>query len=252
MNPFQPSEELLHAYLDEQLDEPTRRAVAAYLASHPDAAAQLAGWRQDAQQLRAALASFEPLNSNPQLDPLVIRRAQRNRRQQFFASAAALVLAIGIGGVGGWQARSQSLLAANPPMQDALEAHRLFAVGEPAIIDLQEHDPAALQRWLDQRFSHISRLPDLHAYGLQAVGARLLTTEQGPAALLLFEDAQGQRISLYLRSPGSLYANMASGARQEGELLASYWSQAGYNYALVSQTGNPHAAPLQKALSLSL
>ena len=39
MNPFKPSSELLHAYLDQQLDEPTRLAVEAYLASHPDAAA---------------------------------------------------------------------------------------------------------------------------------------------------------------------------------------------------------------------
>ena len=57
MNPFKPSSELLHAYLDQQLDEPTRLAVEAYLASHPDAAAQVAGWRQDAQHLRAALAN---------------------------------------------------------------------------------------------------------------------------------------------------------------------------------------------------
>ena len=58
MNPFKPSSELLHAYLDQQLDEPTRLAVEAYLASHPDAAAQVAGWRQDAQHLRAALANL--------------------------------------------------------------------------------------------------------------------------------------------------------------------------------------------------
>lgn len=62
MNPFQPSSELLHAYLDQQLDEPTRLAVEAYLASHPDAAAQVAGrrdaWlkRWSSQPCRAAVS----------------------------------------------------------------------------------------------------------------------------------------------------------------------------------------------------
>ena len=250
MNPFKPSSELLHAYLDQQLDEPTRLAVEAYLASHPDAAAQVAGWRQDAQHLRAALANLDPLTSNPQLDPLAIRRRRRQGQQRLLATAAALLLAVGIGSVGGWQARSQNLLAANPPMQDALEAHRLFALTPDQVVDLQPRDTAALQGWLDQRFSHASRLPDLQSYGLHAVGARLLTTEQGPAALLLFEDAQGQRTSLYLRSPGSLYAQMPSGAREDGELQARYWSQAGYNYALVSHRDDPHSAQLQKALRL--
>ena len=250
MNPFQPSEELLHAYLDQQLDEPTRQAVEAYLATHPDAVAQVADWRQDTQQLRAVLANLDSLAANPRLDPQVIRRTQRQRSQRLIATAAALLLAVGIGGVGGWQARSQSLLAANPPMQDALEAHRLFALDQLSNVDLQAHDSATLQRWLDQHFNHASRLPDLQRYGLQAVGARLLITEQGPAALLLFEDAQGQRISLYLRSPGSLYANMPSGERQDGDLQARYWSQAGYNYALISHNGDPLAAPLQKALIL--
>ena len=250
MNPFQPSNELLHAYLDQQLDEPTRLAVEAYLASHPDTAAQVAGWRQDAQHLRAALANLEHLPGNPRLDPQAIRQRRRHGQRRLLATAAALILAVGIGGVGGWQARSQNLLAANPPMQDALEAHRLFALGPNQAVDLQPRDTAALQGWLDQHFQHASRLPDMQAYGLRTVGARLLATEQGPAALLLFEDAQGQRTSLYLRSPGSLYAQMPNGARADGELQARYWSQSGYNYALVSERNDPHSEPLQKALTL--
>ena len=147
MNPFQPSNELLHAYLDQQLDEPTRLAVEAYLASHPDAAAQVAGWRQDAQHLRAALANLEHLPGNPRLDPQAIRQRRRHGQRRLLATAAALILAVGIGGVGGWQARSQNLLAANLPMQDALEAHRLFALGPNQAVDLQPRDTAALQGW---------------------------------------------------------------------------------------------------------
>ncbi len=250
MNPFQPSEDDLHAYLDGRLDAAQRQAVDSYLAANPEVAAQVAGWRRDAQNLRATLANLQLAGSNPQLDPTAIRRRQRARQQRRLATAAALLVALGIGGTGGWQARSQTLLAANPPMQDALEAHRLFALDQASVVDVKVSQPAALQSWLDQRFSHASRLPDLSSYGLHPVGGRLLTTEQGPAALLLFEDDQGQRISLYLRAPGALYANMPAGERQDGELQARYWSRAGYNYALVSRSDDPRSASLQQALRL--
>ncbi|HSC83707.1 MAG TPA: anti-sigma factor [Pseudomonas sp.] len=250
MNTFQPSEDDLHAYLDERLSPAQRQAVETYLAANPAVAAQVAGWRRDALVLRTALANLQPLGANAQLDPQAIRRRQRAARQRGWATAAALLLAIGLGGSGGWLARSQVLQAANPPMQDALEAHRLFALDRGAAVDVKVSQPAELQHWLAAHFSAAAPLPDLAAQGLHAVGGRLLATEQGAAALLLFEDAQGQRISLYLREPGTLYANMPSGERAEGDLQARYWSRGGYNYALVSHDGDPRSAALQQALSL--
>lgn len=248
MTSFEPSEHDLHAYLDGQLDPAQARLVEAWLARHPEAAVQVEGWRQDMQHLRAGLADLQGLPPNPALDPRAIRRARLARQRRQWATAAALLLALGLGGVGGWQAREQTLLADIPPMQDALEAHRLFALGSVAV-DVQG-DAGNLQAWLDRRFTHASRIPDLSPYGLRPVGGRLLTNEQGAAAILLFEDANGQRVSLYLRSPGVLYAEMPSGSRQDGDLEARYWSRNGYNYALVGPSGDPRGAVVQRALSL--
>ena len=51
-----PTEDELHAYVDERL-EPARRAeVQAWLAANPQAAARVEGWRTDARRLRTALA----------------------------------------------------------------------------------------------------------------------------------------------------------------------------------------------------
>ncbi|MGQ7819434.1 anti-sigma factor family protein [Metapseudomonas furukawaii] len=246
MNAFDPSEDDLHAYLDGQLSAEQCQAVEAYLAANPEVAAQVEAWRRDAQSLRAALANPR-LAPNPRLDPAAIRASLRARRNRRLALAASFVIALGVGGLGGWQARDISLLAANPPMQDALQAHRLFASNP--VVDVAARQPAELQAWLDQRFSHAARIPDLSPYGFVPVGGRWLVTEQGAAALLLFEDGQGQRVSLYLRAPGSLYPNMRNGKRREGELEARYWSRDGYNYALVSREGDPRADELGRALA---
>ncbi|MCY1528314.1 hypothetical protein D9M68_634150 [compost metagenome] len=197
--------------------------------------------------MRAALANLKQPTPNPRLDPTAIRASMRARKQRRLALAASFVLALGAGGLGGWQAREMSLLAANPPMQDALQAHRLFALNP--VVDIRARQPGELQAWLDQRFSHAARIPDLSPYGFTPVGGRWLVTEQGAAALMLFEDSEGQRVSLYLRAPGSLYPRMRSGQRRDGELQARYWSRDGYNYALVSRDGDPRSEVLGRALA---
>ncbi|TDF84445.1 anti-sigma factor [Pseudomonas sp. H9] len=250
MSELIPSEDELHAYVDECLTPERRRAVEVYLAANPEHAQRVEGWRRDARQLRAALSGFAGQVPNPRLDPAHVRRELRRRRQRRWANAAVLLLTLGMGGFGGWQVREASLLANNLPMADAVQAHRLFA--DANTLDLSARDPAQVQAWLGAHFRHVGNLPDLSAYGFTPLGARLLSNEQGPAALLVFEDAQGQRVSLFLRSPGEHFARMPSGERIDGQLQARYWSRGDYNYALVSAASDRRGAQLRNALGIAL
>lgn len=245
-----PTEDELHAYVDERLEPARRAAVQAWLAANPHEAARIEAWRSDARRLRAALAGMGELAPGPHLDLAQVRRRVRQRRQRRLASAAVLLLALGVGGLGGWQARQATLVAADLPMADAVQAHRLF-VGTSAL-DIQASDPAQLQAWLGRHFNRVGQLPDLAGYGFQPVGARLLSNEQGPAALLVFQDRQGQRISLFLRSPGERFDKMPSGQRTDGQLEARYWSHGAYNFALVSAADDQRSESLRQVLGVSL
>ncbi|MDH0649877.1 anti-sigma factor, partial [Pseudomonas sp. GD03867] len=143
-----------------------------------------------------------------------------------------------------------TLVAGNLPMADAVQAHRLFA--EATSLDIQASDPARLQAWLGRHFNRVGQLPDLASYGFQPVGARLLSNEAGPAALLVFQDRQGQRISLFLRSPGEHFERMPTGQRTDGQLQARYWSHGDYNFALVSAADDSRGEQLRQALGVSL
>ncbi|QXI40617.1 anti-sigma factor family protein [Pseudomonas xantholysinigenes] len=245
-----PTEHELHAYVDERL-EPARRAeVDAWLAANPQEAARVEAWRDDARRLRAALADFAERPVEPALELAALRRRLRQRRQRRLATAALLMLAVGLGGLGGWQAREATLFAGMLPMADAVQAHRMFA--DASALDIRASDPARLQAWLGRHFNRVGRLPDLAGYGYQPVGARLLSNEAGPAALLVFEDHQGQRISLFLRSPGEHFERMPTGQRTDGQLAARYWSHGDYNFALVSAANDTRVEPLRQALGVSL
>ena len=245
-----PTEDELHAYVDERL-EPARRAeVQAWLAANPQAAARVEGWRTDARRLRTALAGLGEPAGAPALELGQLRRQLRQRRQRRWAVAAAMVLALGVGGLGGWQARDATLANAELPMADAVQAHKLFAASQA--LDIQASDPAQLRDWLGRHFNRVGQLPDLAGYGFRPVGARLLSNEQGPAALLVFEDGKGQRISLFMRSPSEGFRRMPNGQRVDGQLEARYWSHGAYNFALVSAADDVRGAGVGEVLRLGL
>ncbi|WP_369941098.1 anti-sigma factor family protein [Xanthomonas medicagonis] len=243
MSLFRPDDETLHAYVDGRLDPAQRAQVAAWLQAHPAEAARVAGWKQDADALRAAWAGAEALPANPALSASALRRRVRQRRRTLAGMAASCVLMLGLGTGLGWQLRDSRLGGERLPMADAVAAYRLFADGEQPL----EFDAARrtdLQGWLHTHFGAAGAVPDLQAQGFALRGGRLLSTPEGAAAMLVYQDASGARIGLYLR-PGS--SRLHEGERRDGRLLAQYWSEGGTAFALVgpaTQTRMRQIAPL--------
>ncbi|MNM64207.1 hypothetical protein D3C81_755950 [compost metagenome] len=241
-----PSERDLHAYVDHQLSDADRRQVETFLAGNPQMAAQVRAWQQDAQALRAALSGALQQPSNPDLDPAVIRQRLKRQSRRHLASAAVLFIAVSVGGVSGWQAREMTLASPQLPMTDALQAYRLIAQQGLLPADFKVGDDGDMQGWLDRYFTQANRLPDLSDAGFKPVSGRLLSTEQGPAAMVVYENQSGQKISFYVRPPGPKNFLLPRGSRSDGELQAEYWSGSGYNYAMVSPADTPAARMLKQ------
>jgi anti-sigma factor RsiW len=229
-----PSERDLHAYVDHQLSDADRRLVETFLATNAEISERVRAWQQDAQQLRAALGGALQQPANPELDPVLIRQRLKRQSRRHLASAAMLLIAVSIGGVGGWQAREMAFVSTQAPMTDAIQAYRLIAQQGILPADYKVSDDGDMQVWLDRYFTKANRLPDLSDAGFKPVSGRLLSTEQGPAAMVIYEDPTGHKISFYVRPPGPKNYLLPRGSRSDGELQAEYWSGAGYNYAMVS------------------
>jgi anti-sigma factor RsiW len=244
-----PSERDLHAYVDHQLSEDDRRLVETFLTSNPDVAAQVRAWQQDAQHLRAALSGALQQPANPELDPAMIRQRLKRQSRRHLASAAMLLIAVSIGGFSGWQAREMTFISAQLPMTDALQAYRLMAQQGILPADYKASDDGDMQGWLDRYFTQANRLPDLSGAGFKPANGRLLSTEQGPAAMVVYENQGGQKISFYVRPPGPKNYLLPRGSRSDGGLQAEYWSGGGYNYAMVSPTDTPAAQMLRQTVN---
>lgn len=249
-----PTLEELNAYLDGQLTPERRQWIEASLHKYPDLALQLEQLRQQDRHLRLALQPLDHLPPNPQLDPRQIRHRQRQQQRHTLALCASLLLCFMLGNWSGWYTHKSVLLAGEQPMADAMEAFRLVALDTDGDIagkqsgGLRQID---INQWFDQHFADAGYPPDLSQHGLTAQHLQLVPTADGPAALIVYRSREGQQLMYFVRPPGGLRRFLESGEREESGLLAHYWSDNHFNYALVCQSDFAQL-PLVRKLPLSL
>ncbi|TIL54623.1 MAG: anti-sigma factor, partial [Mesorhizobium sp.] len=82
--------------------------------------------------------------------------------------------------------------------EQAIAAHVLYAAEQRHAVEVPASDKDHLQTWLSNRVGLKLVAPDLAAQGFQLVGGRLLPAGESKAAMLLYEDAKGERISLFV------------------------------------------------------
>jgi anti-sigma factor RsiW len=229
----------LNAYADGQLDEAERRAVEAYLAARPDAAALVAGWQRQNEALTALfpLGADEPLPAR--LDPYRIAagmRAERVRRLRNIAAALLLVL---IGSGIGWFGRDVVLpgeAASDRLISAAITAHTLYVNEKTHAVEVAAGSPN-LMTWLSNRIATPIDAPDLVAQGFSLVGGRLLPGDPegyapGPVAQLMYENATAQRVTLYI-TPALPDRKEASQFSIRDGVEAYYWADASVTCTLV-------------------
>lgn len=239
-----PDEHDLHAWMDGETDEATSARIELYLAQNPAAAAQVAGWRRDAQQLRQAMPLQNITLKNP--EPLALRRQVR---QWKLATACALVLALSVGGYTGWQLKESQMLMIHQPMEDAVQAYKLFDNVAATPMDVVARQPTELANWVARYFINGNPPPNLEQYGFSITGARLIATAQGPAALIMYQDQHGTRVGWYIRPLSPV--KLPHGERQADSVMTQYWSDDHYNYALVTPQNSSAVNGVRKAISLA-
>lgn len=197
----------LHAYADGRLPAARRAAVEAYLAAHPGAAAEVAGWRETDAQLHRAL---DPLLNEPvpqRRIPAAIQAAARRPAHTGFGAtrgwgAFALgVVCLAIGTGAGWFGRGAA--ERTVPMQrfanDALVSHVVFSPESKHVVEVPADEEAHLVTWLSRRLDAQLHVPDLTRLGYRLIGGRQTVVADAPTAMLMYEGPGGTRISVQLR-----------------------------------------------------
>lgn len=246
------ADELLSAWVDGELDgqNELRERVEAWLREHPQDAARVRQWAADRDALRARLANDLDAPLPPRLRALVLGpQPSPSRRWLRAAMAAGLLLTGGaIGALLGrhWpMAEPGATVAAAPDgwVQRAVFAHSVYVPEPRHAVEVRAQEEH-LARWLTRRIDLPVKLFDLHEFGFELVGGRLLPDGPGKSAQLMYQDAQGLRVTVYLRKP-DVDTDAAFRYERQGDIGLFYWVESGAGYALVG------ALPKEQLLALA-
>ena len=243
----------LHAYLDGELPAARHDDVEAYLATTPQEAMRLRDYQAQSRALREL---FNPILDEPL--PNVLRQ-QAMQPTPFVRSAQALqpsanvlprwslqriaagfLLAV-VSGAAGWLAHGVypanervARLTALP--HQAAVAHAVFSVDVKRPVEISAEHEDQLVTWLSKRMGSPMRPPKLGILGYELVGGRLLPGDHGPVAQFMYQDANGQRLTLYVSTEIKANQDTAFRYTQEGQVNVFYWVDGKWGYAISAST----------------
>ncbi len=237
----------LHAWVDGRLPPERRAAVEERLRIDPEAARAVRAWSEQRDLLRALHANVLDEPAPAHLVEAAQRLQHRSTRwaqwQRWGGIAAALLLAFGVGWAshGEWQSRTlagRAQPAANFARQ-AVAAHVVYLPEVRHPVEVEAAQQQHLVQWLSRRLDRPLKIPNLAPAGYELVGGRLLPGDGGARAQFMFQNAAGERVTLYVgaiedakaRGPGETAFRFTS----ESGVSSFYWVDQGFGHALTGK-----------------
>ena len=236
MNTLPINEDDLHAWADGRLDGTRRTELDAWLAEHPTEQARLEGWQA---QNRLLHGKFDALLQEPL--PARLLEAAKPRPRPVWRQAAAVAW-LALGSVIGFTLHDRvappdaSLEAALP--RRAAIAHAVYTPEVRHPVEVGADQETHLVAWLSKRLGTPLKVPVLKDTGYTLVGGRLLPGDGGPVAQFMYQDGNGRRLTLYVRTQEGEKETAFRYAR-EGAIGVFYWLDGRLGYALSGELAQP-------------
>ena len=256
-------EDDLHALVDGRLTNTQRQAVEARLALDPAGAATRLAWAQQRAALKGlhaqVLGEAVPAPLAAAARQVAQSQQQLDQWWRWGGMAAAVALAFGLGWLshgqyGPWQlarvagtpAATASSASAREFIRQASVAHMVYAPEVRHPVEVAAAQQEHLVQWLSKRLDRPLKVPNLSAQGYELVGGRLLPGTEGARAQFMFQNAAGERVTLYLGAMKDLAAGKPTPAptgtpdrreiafsfSNDGPVPGFYWVDQGFGYAL--------------------
>jgi anti-sigma factor RsiW len=241
------NEARLQAYVDGFLPEPERLEVEAYLSERPVEAARIAEYQKQNETLNAL---FGPVLDEPIPERLKISSLKSRPSLMRYA---AMLAWIAIGVVAGWavneftQTRETVELAL---VRQAAVAHLVYAPEAKRAVEVPAAEEQAMVNWLSKRMGVQIAIPKLVEAGFQLLGGRLLPGANGVACQIMYQNAEGKRITLYMSKDAIEPAPIR--VAQQDTLNVAYWADAKLSYAVSGDLPEAEMKRLASAISTQL
>lgn len=240
----------LHLLVDGRASPAQLAALQARLALDTNAQTTVQKWQRQRDALRGLLRQVEEEPVPPSL--LSAGQTATGSRQTLqhwsrwggMAASALLVFGAGWLSHGQWEmthlSSSMPLSKVIPSREFIHQAALAHAVYTPEVrhpVEVTAAQQEHLVQWLSKRLGKPLKVPQLSGQGFELVGGRLLPGDAGARAQFMFQNAGGQRVTLYLgvmetSTPHAALSETAFRFSNEGPVPSFYWVDQGWGYAL--------------------
>jgi len=246
-------EDELQAYVDGRLPEGRRAAVEAHLAQNQEVRERIALEIRQRTSLRGQLEGkfSEPVPPRLWIASIqAARRATMVRRLRAMA-AGLLIFSAGLGA--GWFAADHETMvstfsspATNGVAQSANAAYRTFVVEVAHPVEVASAQEGHLLQWLSRRLGKPLVAPNLAPFGYRLMGGRLLPGNGSAAAQLMYDDASGKRLTLYVGAARG--GETAFRFQREGDAATFAWIDQGFGFAVTAPATREELLPIAETV----
>ena len=236
----------LHAYVDNEVSNEQRGEIEQALRTGHDLALKVESWRRQRDLLKQ---SYDGVLAEPLPPSLIatLRAGGGISARPYLAMAAAIALVL-FGGLSGWfLAQETGQMQVAGIARDVLSAHQIYATDIRHPVEVKADEKEHLQAWLSKRIGTPFTVPDLTPEGYKLLGGRLMAAGERPAALLMYEDAKANRISILLTSQDG-DSETAIHIEQRGRLIACYWRDGKLAFAVAGEMAREPMMKLATAI----
>ena len=130
--------------------------------------------------------------------------------------------------------------------ENAIAAHRIYVSERLHPVEVPAEQEAHLVQWLSRRVGKPLLAPNLTAQGYRLIGGRLLPDSGAAAALFIYENTGGGRLTLYAPSGGTEETAFRFGS-EEG-VSAFSWIDNGLSYVVTARVERAQLLPIAEAI----
>jgi anti-sigma factor RsiW len=158
-------------------------------------------------------------------------------------SAASSPARAGSGPTGAAEASAPGFVRA------AAIAHAVYVPEVRHPVEVSADERGHLVAWLSKRLGTSLPAPDLAPQGFELVGGRLLPGDAGPSAQLMYQDARGLRVTLYVaRRDGATPSDTAFRFGEVGAVSSFYWIDRDLGWVLSGELPRERLSQLATAV----
>lgn len=243
------TEETLQGFIDGVLTPSQQAEVEGYLAQHPADAERITAYLHQRDLIRSA---FECVLHESIPERISARRFSVQRLP--WLRVAAVVAWMAFGALLGWALRGQFELAGKATsaeveiIERARVAHVIYSAETRRAVEVAASQEQDMIRWLSKRMGAAVRVPRLAEFGYEALGGRLLPGSNGPACQIMYQNASGKRLTIYLARDRAGTAKPVSFSDKDSVHVV-FWTDGTLAFAVSGELGQEELKRIAAAIA---